>query len=557
MTDAPISLRVHRTTGAIRQAVSSPRSLWAASAAVWERHRDLLSNTVSLIASTVITSGLGFAFWTFAAREFSQQAVGYGSAAISAMNLLGTIGVFGLGTVLIGELPRRSRRAGLVSAALLASGIGSLILGLGYAVISPLISKRLGDILGDPAEAAIFAVGVAITAVSSVFDNATIGLLRGNVQLSRNLIFSVAKMLALPVAALWLRDKFGAGISVSWIIGIAVSLAGSAAWLRIRGSQVLPRPDWAVLRGLGKTALAHNWLNLAIAVPTTLIPVVITVAVSPSANAAFYIAFMLSSFLYALPGALSTVLFAVASAEPDAISRKLRFAFKLSLLLGIPGMLALCFGAHFALGLFGKSYALEATFPLWMLALSYIPGLPRTYYVAVCRAAGKISRAAVVLTIFTVIEIGMVAVGGSIGGLRGVSVAIFAVTAIEGLITTPAVLSTIISRGRHRRTKTSPILDRHLTRTQDADIGYRKPGLYVKEEWVPCTEAYCICGGASDCPARVNRPNYDRQMAGVNALIRIAQGTAPTAPLPIIRADVQHPRRVSTPTGDRPRRHPT
>src|ERR1039457_1181882 len=109
---------------------------------VWRRHHDLLSNASSLVAATGITSVLGFAYWAVAARLFSQQAVGYGSAAVSAMTLLGTIGMFGLGTVLIGELPRRRRRAGLVSAALLASGLGSMVLGLGFAVVASSINGR-------------------------------------------------------------------------------------------------------------------------------------------------------------------------------------------------------------------------------------------------------------------------------------------------------------------------------------------------------------------------------------------------------------------------------
>ena len=193
MTHVPFVLRVYRATEAALETVSSPRSLWSITATVWLRHRDLLNNAVSLFATSGLTSVLGFAFWAFAAREFSQQAVGYGAAAVSAMTLLGTIGVFGLGTVLIGELPRRNPRAGLVSAALAASGIGSLILGLGFAVVAPLASKRFSDILGQPVEAVTFAFGVALTAVAMVFDNATIGLFRGGVQLSRNVTFSAAR----------------------------------------------------------------------------------------------------------------------------------------------------------------------------------------------------------------------------------------------------------------------------------------------------------------------------------------------------------------------------
>lgn len=456
MTGATVGLRAYRATEAVMHA-ASPRSLRLTVEAIWHRHRELLTNSLSLLGTTAVTSGLGFTFWAVAAREFSQQAVGYGSAAVSAMSLLSTIGIFGLGTVLIGELPKRNHRAGLVSASLLASGISSLILGLGFAVIASISSKRFEVILGKPTEALVFAVGVALGAAAFVFDSATIGLLRGGVQLTRNLVFSVVKMAALPVTAIFLRDQFGSGIFLSWAGGVAVSLAVSAIWLRIQGSPIFPRPDWSALRALRKTALAHNWLNIAIAVPVTLIPVLVTAIVSPEANAAFYIAWMLTSFVYSVPGALSLVLFAVASADPRVIAGKMRFALKLSLLIGVPALLVLCFGAPLILSLFGKSYVQQATFPMWLLSLAYIPALPKSFYVAVCRADGRITKAAVVLTSFSAIEIVAAGIGGHFGGLKGLSIAIVAVTLIEGVATTPAVLRATRRRGGHlpvnRRTK--------------------------------------------------------------------------------------------------------
>jgi O-antigen/teichoic acid export membrane protein len=418
---------------------------------VWWRQQVLLRNATTLVAATGLTSALGFAYWAFAARLFSQQAVGYGSAAVSAMTLLGTIGMFGLGTVLIGELPKRSARAGLVSAALLASGIGSLGLGLGFAVVAPMVNKSFVHIIGTPIQALFFAAGVAITAVGLVFDNATIGLLRGELQLSRNTVFASVKLFALPLIALVLHKLLGTGITLSWMAGTAASLIAVATRLRISGSSVLPRPDWGVLRGLGRSAIAHNWLNLAIGVPQSLIPVIVTVAVSPSANAAFYIAWMLSGFLYIIPAALSTVLFAVASADAKAISRKLRFTLGLSFLIGLPGMLVLGLGAHRALSMFGVGYARTATLPLWLLVIGYVPTVPIVHYVAVCRSAGKVSQAAAVLSAAACMQIAAAAIGGIEGGLDGLTSALLGVYLVQGLVTAPTVFRAAIGHGRHRR----------------------------------------------------------------------------------------------------------
>jgi O-antigen/teichoic acid export membrane protein len=453
MTDTRIGPDAWAAAGGGSAPAGPLRSLRAAALASWQRHHDLLGGASSLAGTTGVASVLGFAYWALAARLFSQQAVGFGSAAVSAMTLLGTIGMLGLGTVLIGELPRRSPRAGLLCAALLASGLGSLVLGLGFAVLAPHFSDRFANISGTAGQAALFAAGVVLTGITLVFDQATIGLLRGGLQLSRNLAFAAVKLVALPAAAVILGHQLGVGITASWVVGTALSVVAVAIRLRLAGTPVLPRPDWGVLRGLGKTAVAHNWLNLAIVVPRSLIPVLVTIVVSPSANAAFYAAWTLSGFLYIVPTHLSTVLFAVASADPRAIARKLRFTLRLSALIGLPGMVVLGVTGRLALGVFGAGYARAATVPLLLLVIGYLPTVPKVQYIAVCRAAGRIPRAAAVLTAAAIMEVAAAAAGGTSGGLRGLSLALLGVFLVEGLVTAPAVLRAAFGHGRHRRTR--------------------------------------------------------------------------------------------------------
>ena len=428
------------------------RSPLATVGGVWRKHRDLLDGASALAATTGVASVLGFVYWAAAARMFTPRTVGYGSASVSAMTLLGMVGMLGLGTVLIGELPRRRPRAGLVSAALLASGLGSLVFGLAFALAGPYVSEHFGNISRTPAQAALFIAGVVLTAISLVFDQATIGLMRGGLQLSRNLIFAIAKLAALPVAAMIvMHDQFGIGITLSWVVGTAVSLLLVAVQLRLTGTHVLPGPDWRVLRNLGGTAVAHSWLNLAISIPRSLMPVLVTVVVSPAANAAFYAAWTLTGFLYIVPIHLATVLFAVASADPHRIARKLRFSLGLSVAIGVPGMVILGIGGHFALSLFGPSYALAATVPLRLLLIGYLPSIPKVHYIAVCRATGRITRAAAVLTVAAATEVAAATAGGVAGGLDGLTAALMAVFILEGLVTAPPVIRAAIGHGRHRR----------------------------------------------------------------------------------------------------------
>lgn len=414
-------------------------------------NQEILGNAASLVATTASSALLGFAYWAVAARLFTQEAVGYAAASVSAMTLLGTIGMFGLGTLLIAELPKRDARANLISAALLASGVGSLIIGLAFVLVAPHLSASFRNSVGTLAGASIFTVGVVITAACLVFDQATIGLLRGGLQLARNIGFAILKLAALPGAAYLLHAQFGLGISLAWIAGLAISLAALAIWLWWRGSHVFAEPDWRVLRRLGKAVAAHNWLNLAAMVPTLLIPILVTVLVSPSANGAFYAAWMLVQFLYLLPTHLSTVLFAVAANDPQALARRLRFTLAVSLLIGLPGMAILGLGAHLWLSIFGSGYAREGTTSLSLLVLAYIPMIPRTHYIAVCRAVGKIPRAAIVLTGAALLELAAVVLGAKWNGLAGLSLALVGARFVAGMVTTPPVIRAALSRGRHRR----------------------------------------------------------------------------------------------------------
>lgn len=443
---APPNYMSQQSAESVPEIQPEPNGIWSRISGVWQRNHELLRNAGSLLATTGVTSVFGFGYWIFAARVFSQSAVGYGSAAISAMTLLGTIGMFGLGTVLIGELPRRGARGGLVAAALAASATGSLILGVGFALVVQAFGSRFVEIDGSPFRMVAFGLGVALTGATLVFDEATIGLLRGGVQLVRNLAMSIAKMAILPIAALVLHDAFGVGILLSWMAGTVLSLAPVIIMLRRSGSRILHRPDWGLLKSLGKVAMAHNWLNLAITVPPKLIPVLVVVVVSPSANAAFYIAFTIVSLLFMVLSHLSTVLFAIASATPEVIAEKLRFVLRLSLGIGIPAMLVLGVGAHLVLSVFGAGYAKVATLPLWLMLLQYIPAVPKSQYVAVCRATGQVTKAAVILTAQACGELVSVVIGGKIGGLNGLCLAMLIAMVIEGLMTTPTVVRAALGR---------------------------------------------------------------------------------------------------------------
>ena len=292
-------------------------------------------------------------------------------------------------------------------------------------------------------------IGVALTGATQVFDEGTIGLLRGGVQLWRNMAMSAIKLAVLPVLALFLHDAYGVGISLSLVIATAGSVIPAAVMLTRGGSPIYHRPDWQSLRRLFPVAVSHNWLNLATAIPPSLIPVIVPLAVGAAQNSVFYDVWMISSLLFMVPVHLGTVLFALASASPEVMAEKLRFVLRISLLIGLPAMAVLAIAAHFALNLFGPGYAALGSVPLWLRILGYIPQMPRAQFVAVSRATNRVGRAAGLICLFALCEVASVYFGGKLGnryiggqqgGLYGLSLAYLGVLVMEGLITAPTVL---------------------------------------------------------------------------------------------------------------------
>lgn len=442
----------------------SPRTLIHGA---FDRHRVLISNVLTLLATTGASLALGFAYWNIAARLFSQDSVGYGSAAISAMTFLSSFGTFGLNTLLIGELPRRKQRGGLVVAAMLAAALGALVLAVAFVAIAPHFTTHYDDVAGTAGRAAIFCGGVSLSAASIVFDAATIGTLRGGLQLTRNLAFVVTKIVTLLGVALALHYTTGMGVFASWIAAIPVSLVVVAVRLWVGGgSLTVPRPDWTILRRLLRSLAAHNWLNLALQVPALLIPVLAASILAPSANAAYFVASTITAGLFILPAHMSTVLFALGSADPRALPGRLRFALRVTLLVGLAGAAVLGFGAHFILGIFGAGYAKVAELPMQIMAISCFPAIPNSFYIAVARATNKLSQAATIVTIFTVLDVVAGVAGLVKGGLVGMSVAGLVVITAEALVTTPFVLRAARELGRHRRPTPAVAVSSALTEPQ-------------------------------------------------------------------------------------------
>jgi O-antigen/teichoic acid export membrane protein len=385
-------------------------------------HRSLLFNAGTLFGSTLLTAGIGSIYWAIAARVFPATAVGVGAAAISSMQLIGQVATFGLGTVLMGELAghRASKRSlidpALAVTALVGAGLAALFVLLAGAVVPDLV------VLRAPLGIVLFAIGVAATAAGLVLDQALLGLLRGGLQLLRNGIASVAKLVALVVIGLLaLGGLNGLSLLFTWVVGGVVSMTVLVA-LPGRSTDEGARAVWRAIDGVAGLAIRHHALNLAILAPGLLLPLVITGVLSAEANAYFYIAYLIASFAWAIPAALATAVYAAGSRDIDSLSARVRLALGLSIATGIVLNLLLLVAAQPLLSIFGPEYASRATTLLRLFGLGIFPVTINSLFVPIARVERRFLQGTTLMVLSMAIEFAVVVLAARAGGLEGAGV---------------------------------------------------------------------------------------------------------------------------------------
>lgn len=406
-------------------------------------NRSLLSNAMSLVGTTVVTSALGSVYWLVAARSFSTTAVGLAAATIAAMTLLGTVGVMGTGTLLIGELARDPRRlASYLTIGIVATSTVASVLAIAFVFVAPLLAPDLAALSGDLVTLLIFMLGVSLTAIGLVLDQALIGLMRGDLQFFRNVLFGALKLVVLAGVAVY---PFNSGLVIfaTWVTGLLLSFVGLIAALVIRGraiSDFLPKWEWSLVRQLGPAALGHHALNLALQLPVSILPLVVTAVLSLEANAYFFAAWMIAGLTFVGARALTTVLYASGARAPDEFASKIQLTLALSGLMGVVTIAGLSAFADPLLRLAGESYAEEASFTLRILGLALIPLAIKNHYIAVRRVEGRIVSSAGYIGLAGIFELVMAAIGASVGQLPGLAVAWVLAVTFEALLMTPIVI---------------------------------------------------------------------------------------------------------------------
>lgn len=344
----------------------------------------LYANSYWLIIGTAITSVSGFLFWAIVTRYYAISDVGIATAIFSLIGIFTLFAELGLNFGIVRCLPEEVDKQNMINSCITVTSLVSAVLAVVFLAGITVWSPALTMLRNDPVLALLLIAFSAISPARSILSNVFIANRKAVYSLYQNIIW-VVLLIPLPLI---LHSHGVKGIFVSWGLAISISVLAATSFLATRLGyryQFRPRIDLnALLRMIGFSA--GNYVSMILlSIPGLMLPLMIVNLLSPAMAAYFYVGWLIVGLLFAIPGAITTSLFAEGSNKPDeldvAVKKALRFAFTLL----VPAVIGVCVLGDWILKLFGSAYSENAAEMLLILAISGIPFTYNQVYIAVKR----------------------------------------------------------------------------------------------------------------------------------------------------------------------------
>jgi O-antigen/teichoic acid export membrane protein len=406
--------------------------------------RRLFTTFGYLVAKQGATAAIGLAYWAVVTHLFAARDVGLAAAAASTALLLAAFGALGVPLLLLAEIEpiEPAERRVLFTTGLAVAGFVVLFLAVGTMALSPFLGKSLRLIGDDSVTAALFVVGSVATMAGLTFDNIAIGLHRGAAQLWRGSLSSILKLACVGVLVL-ASIRTSAGLIFAWALALVVAFVVCLPMLELEPTISAERAishRVALVRRFGRLSLQHHVLNLSIGSASFIVPLIVTLLITPQEVAYFSAAYLLSATLLIIPYLLALSLFAERSGDPGLLHRHVRRTFPFGLALSAGIVLVVEVAAPYALRLFGPAYAANGTTALRILILLGPAYVIKDHYVSIYRAQVRLSHAAKIMAIGTTAEVVGAALGGVLWGLTGICVGWAVMASCEAAILLLSVL---------------------------------------------------------------------------------------------------------------------
>lgn len=379
----------------------------------------LFKNSYYLMATTLFTAGSGFFFWIFAARLYTVEEVGLGSAILSATWLLSILSVLGLDIGLIRYLPKEKDKSRMINSCLTITALVALMLALVFILGLPIWSPALMILQ----ERTLYWAVVVVSAIAM-----TLFWLQTNVFVAfrkAKYSFIQGSVAMLRVVILPFLVTFGAfGVYIS--TGLATAIALLVGNMLIREVFSAYRPtlviEKKIIREMMHYSVGNNVANILYFLPVAVLPLLVVAVLGAEINAYFYVAWAISSILLMIPYTTSTSLFAEGSFSPDALRENVIKSLKFIYVLLILGIIGVFIFGRYVLLLYGEAYAENAFEVLLILSVASIPHAINVVYVAVKRVKKEIMSVIYVYGAVAVLTLIGSYVLIQVMGLRGIGI---------------------------------------------------------------------------------------------------------------------------------------
>jgi O-antigen/teichoic acid export membrane protein len=408
----------------------------------------MTTNSLFLIAAKVAALGIGFLCWLVAARMFPEPVVGLASTTVSATNLVALFAILGIGWSFIGMFPRHEERHRLLDSAITMVGIASILASVICLVVAALALSELRALAVDWRFAAFFlAFGVTGT-LGLLFDQISAVMRRGDHAMTRNAVRGLVTLVLVPAALLVGEHDRSLALVAAWTAGSVLMIAIGLRQFAARPLQYVyrPRVERAFGRPLVADGIPNQALNLALRLPGTVLPIVVTQMISAGDSAIWYGAWMMASVVFFIPIQVGVTLFAELSHPGAAIERLAGQALRLSLGVGIVCALLAAALVDLPLSMLGHGYAAGGDGPFRVVVIAVVPMTLIEVYCAVCRAMGRLPEAIATALISAVVSLAATVAVAPNYGLGGIAAAWLAVQAATGLWAGLRIL--LLLRGR-------------------------------------------------------------------------------------------------------------
>lgn len=360
----------------------------------------LLRNSIYIMSTGVATSACGYLYWILAAHLYSAYEVGLGSALISVMNLGAILANLGMGSTLVQVLPRRE--AGhdwslTLNAGLMTGMLAGSLTGIIMVVALPHFSPQFAILANHHGYAFALVVSVPIMTISLLLDQAFVAERAANNMLIRNAAVALLKIPLLLLPVMLLTGMSDMGIFLSSVVSLAIVLVGAFVLLipRLRRDyRLVFRGMVGQVRSMLGFLTGNYFINLGGLSIQYLLPIVVSIRLSPVDNAYFYTTEKLGDFFLSASAAVAVSLFAEGSHAAENMRHKVRSSATFIGILLVPTMLFCFFAGSYILMVFGSRYAQHGLLLLRIEVISTVPDAITSVYISVLRVQKRLRHAA-------------------------------------------------------------------------------------------------------------------------------------------------------------------